>query len=81
MINRSTQIAETIHQFQLTVGIFPYIVFAFNIVMNCIAVLRFRLQLNQVFNKLINRFNFQINVMKISQTKSQLTFAGAEKKS
>ena len=38
---------------------------AFNIFINCIAVFQFRLQLHQVFNQLINRFNFQINAMKI----------------
>ena len=80
MINRSTQIAKTIHQFWLSAGISPHIIFAFNIFINCIAVLQFRSQLHQVFNQQINRFNFQINVMKILEDKVATDFAGAEKR-
>ena len=81
MINRSTQIAKTIHQFWLAAGISPHIIFAFNIFINCIAVLQFRSQLHQVFNQQINRFNFQINVMKILEDKVATDFCRCGKKS
>ena len=81
MINRSTQIAKTIHQFWLSAGISPHIIFAFNIFINCIAVLQFRSQLHQSFNQQINRFNFQINVMKILEDKVATDFCRCGKKS
>ena len=81
MINRSTQIAKTIHQFWLAAGISPHIIFAFIIFINCIAVLQFRSQLHQVFNQQINRFNLQINVMKILEDKVATDFCRCGKKS